>query len=175
MNILSRTLWFLLLVVAAICIVTTQSPAQSGSPYHTSQSVSGTIRIWGDAQMAASYSGLGFLLYTEIHEKYIWDNDPRPHNAFLTVLYKMGLIGFLPLLALLCFFFLRAFKTLQRHRGNRHALFLQILVIGEVTFCLYGLANIVLESPFLASLFWGGMGVGLRAIDNFNTGPPSQS
>ncbi len=48
-----QTLWFLLLVLAAICIVTTQSPAQSGSPYHTSQSVSGTIRIWGDAQMAA--------------------------------------------------------------------------------------------------------------------------
>src|SRR6266851_10338699 len=53
MNTLSQTLWSLLLVVAAICIVTTQSPAQSGSPYHTSQSVSGTIRIWGDEFMSA--------------------------------------------------------------------------------------------------------------------------
>src|SRR6266436_3709635 len=26
----------------------------------------------------------------------IYDNDPRPHNTFLTVLYKMGLLGFLP-------------------------------------------------------------------------------
>jgi len=33
------------------------------------------------------------------------DNDPRPHNTFLTVLYKMGLIGFLPLLLLLVHFF----------------------------------------------------------------------
>jgi O-antigen ligase len=104
----------------------------------------------------------------------IWDNDPRPHNTFLTVLYKMGLIGFLPLLTLLSFFFLRAFKTLQRHHSDRHALFLQTLVIGELAFCFYGMANIVLESPFLASLFWGGMGVGLRAINNFDTERPSQ-
>jgi O-antigen ligase len=105
----------------------------------------------------------------------IWDNDPRPHNTFLTVLYKMGLIGFLPLLTLLSFFFLRAFKTLQRHHSDRHALFLQTLVIGELAFCFYGMANIVLESPFLASLFWGGMGIGLRAMDNLNAGRSTQS
>src|SRR5204863_4650199 len=35
----------------------------------------------------------------------IWDNDPRPHNTFLTVLYKMGLLGLLPLLSLLAYFF----------------------------------------------------------------------
>jgi phosphate transport system substrate-binding protein len=53
MNRLFQTLWSLLLVVAALCIVTTQSPAQSGAPYHTSQSVSGTIRISGDEFMSA--------------------------------------------------------------------------------------------------------------------------
>lgn len=31
----------------------------------------------GDDQMAASYSGLGLMLYTEIHENYVWDNDPE--------------------------------------------------------------------------------------------------
>jgi len=31
-----------------------------------------------------------------------------------------------------------------------------------VAFCFYGTANLLLESPFLASLFWVLMGLGLR-------------
>ncbi len=94
----------------------------------------------------------------------IWDNDPRPHNTFLTVLYKMGLIGFIPLLAFLCYFFWLASRAVYRNRKNHHTLFLLIAVMGQMAFCLYGMANFVLESPFLASLFWASMGVGLRMI-----------
>ena len=94
----------------------------------------------------------------------IWDNDPRPHNTFLTVLYKMGLIGFIPLLAFLCYFFWLSSRAVYRNRKNHHTLFLLIAVMGQMAFCLYGMANFVLESPFLASLFWASMGVGLRMI-----------
>ena len=94
----------------------------------------------------------------------IWDNDPRPHNTFLTVLYKMGLIGFIPLLAFLCYFFWLSSRAVYRNRKNHRTLFLLIAVMGQMAFCLYGMANFVLESPFLASLFWASMGVGLRMI-----------
>ncbi len=94
----------------------------------------------------------------------IWDNDPRPHNTFLTVLYKMGLIGFIPLLAFLCYFFWLASRAVYRNRKNHRTLFLLIAVMGQMAFCVYGMANFVLESPFLASLFWASMGVGLRMI-----------
>ncbi len=88
--------------------------------------------------------------------------DPRPHNTFLTVLYKMGLTGFLPLLALLSFLFWVTLRSVDRNRRNRRVTFLQIVLFGQLAFCIYGAVNLVLESPFLASLFWATSGLGLR-------------
>jgi O-antigen ligase len=94
----------------------------------------------------------------------IWDNDARPHNMFLTVLYKMGLIGFLPLFAVLACFFWRGVQCVHRNFENRRVAFLQIVILAQLALCLYGSANLLLESPYLASLFWVGMGTGLRMI-----------
>ena len=94
----------------------------------------------------------------------IWDNDARPHNTFLTVLYKMGLIGFLPLFGLLGYFFWRGLQCVHRNFENRRVAFLEIVVLAQLALCLYGSANLLLESPYLASLFWAGMGTGLRMI-----------
>jgi O-antigen ligase len=91
-----------------------------------------------------------------------FDNDPRPHNTYLTVLYKMGLIGFLPLLALLAYFFWRITGAAYQNRENPRVAWLWIVVLAVVAFCFYGTANLLLESPFLASLFWVLMGLGLR-------------
>jgi len=92
------------------------------------------------------------------------DFDARPHNTFLTVLYKMGLAGFLPLLALLVCFFWIALRAVHRNLANRHAALLLIVVLAQVAFCVYGTVNLVLESPFLASLFWVSIGLSLWMI-----------
>ena len=92
------------------------------------------------------------------------DADVRPHNTFLTVLYKMGLIAFLPLLALLVCFLWFSFRAVRRNLDSNRVAFLQIMLLAQVAFCLYGTANLLLESPFLASLFWAAMGLGLRMI-----------
>jgi O-antigen ligase len=92
----------------------------------------------------------------------LFDNDPRPHNTFLTVLYKMGLIGFLPLLALLAYFFWSAIGAACRNLENPRVAWLWIVILALVAFCFYGSANLLLESPFLASLFWVLIGLGLR-------------
>ncbi len=34
----------------------------------------------------------------------------------------------------------------------------------QIVLCLYGMANLVLESPHLAALFWTAIGVDLRMI-----------
>ena len=98
----------------------------------------------------------------------IWDNDPRPHNTFLTVLYKMGLLGFLPLLALLAYFFGLCVRAVHRNSKNHRVSFLQALILAQVSFCVWGGADSVLESPYLASLFWVGMGLGLSMIQKLN-------
>jgi O-antigen ligase len=92
----------------------------------------------------------------------LFDNDPRPHNTFLTVLYKMGLLGFLPLLVLVAYFFWSTIRGRHRSFENRRVALLWIVVLAQVAFCFYGSANLLLESPFLASLFWALMGLGLR-------------
>ena len=98
----------------------------------------------------------------------VWDNDPRPHNTFLTVLYKMGVLGFLPFLALLGCFFWLALRAVHLHSKNGHIPFLQIAILAEVSYCVFGAANLLLESPYLASLFWAGTGVSLRMIAKFD-------
>jgi O-antigen ligase len=94
----------------------------------------------------------------------IWDNDPRPHNTFLTVLYKMGLIGFLPLIAFLGYFFWASMRAVRRNLKYQRVVFLQIVVLAQCAFCLFGAANLMIESPYLASLLWVSFGVGLRMI-----------
>jgi O-antigen ligase len=98
-----------------------------------------------------------------------FDNDPRPHNTFLTFLYKMGLIGFLPLLALLTNFLWTVMRGLRRNSRNHGVALAWIVVLAEIAFCFYGAANLLLESPFLASLFWAFIGLGLsmtRLLDH---------
>jgi O-antigen ligase len=97
-----------------------------------------------------------------------FDNDPRPHNTYLTVLYKMGLTGFLPLLALLVYFFWSTTGAVHSNLGSRRVPLLQIVVLAQIAFLLYGAANLLLESPFLAALFWAALGLGLRIVRILN-------
>jgi len=63
------------------------------------------------------------------------DNDPRPHNTFLTVLYKMGLIGFLPLLLLLVHFFWSTAGAAYRNLENPRVAWLWIVILAMAAFC----------------------------------------
>jgi O-antigen ligase len=131
--------------------------------------------FWQFRLMAWKEAWRRFALYPPAGEGFgipfnfdIWDNDPRPHNTFLTVLYKMGLIGFLPLVAFIAYFFWLSLRAVHRNSETTRVSFLQILVLAQVSFCVWGGADSVLESPFLASLFWAGMGMGFRLIQKLN-------
>src|SRR6266851_608140 len=52
MNKSFHTLWSMLLLALVICAGTGQCRAQAGAPYQASQSIAGTIRIWGDDNMS---------------------------------------------------------------------------------------------------------------------------
>ena len=126
------------------------------------------LTAWREAwrrfqEYPAAGEGFGKLFNFEI-----WDNDPRPHNTFLTVLYKMGLLGFLPFLTFLASFFWSTLRTARESRTCYGAPFLQILILAQVSFCIWGGADAVLESPYLASLFWVGMGLGSRMVEKLN-------
>ncbi len=90
------------------------------------------------------------------------DTDPRPHNTYLTVLYKMGVLGFLPFFLCLLALYGRSIREL-RHRQAQLSdpNLLAILVSGHFLLALAGGVGLLLESPFLASIFW--IAVGLQA------------
>jgi O-antigen ligase len=134
--------------------------------FHTSDDAFWQFRLmaWKEAwrrfeQYPPAGEGFGIPFNFEI-----WDNDPRPHNTFVTVLYKMGLLGFLPLFALLAYFFWLCLRAIHRNSWNRRVSFLQALLLAQVSICVWGGADSMLESPYLASLFWVGMGIALRII-----------
>lgn len=92
------------------------------------------------------------------------DLDPRPHNTYLTVLYKMGLIGFIPLATLLISIFVKAWKWLKRSKGDPNWVFFQVLILTQFAICVYGGLNLVLESPFLSIAFWVNLGMIWRGL-----------
>jgi O-antigen ligase len=87
------------------------------------------------------------------------DNDPRPHNTYLTILYKMGIVGSVPFAVILFGYYRRSLSTLYRVRGLSRSTWLFLLIIVQFSFCAYGGLNLLLESPFLASLFWINVGM----------------
>jgi hypothetical protein len=74
------------------------------------------------------------------------------------------------LFALLAYFFWLCLRAVHRNSGNRRVSFLQTLFLAQVSLCVWGGADSMLESPYLASLFWVGMGIGLRIVQKLDYG-----
>ena len=90
--------------------------------------------------------------------------DARPHNTYLTILYKMGLVGFLPLAILVGMLHWKGWVAVRSFAQSQESTVLYIILTSQLVMCLFGSLNLLLESPFLASIFWLLMGVGIRAI-----------
>lgn len=88
--------------------------------------------------------------------------DTRPHNTYLTVLYQMGVLGIATLAAVLIYYFKAGWRLLRSVGNDSHAVWLYVMLIFQLSMCFYGGLNLMLESPFLASVFWLGIGIGWR-------------
>jgi len=132
--------------------------------YHNDANAEFRFQAWNEAMNRFSQNplfgegfGVPFLFADE-------DYDSRPHNTYLTVLYKMGLVGFVPLLCLLGHFFWQGWKILRACRTQQECLLLYCCMLAFLSMCLSGALNLALESPFAASIFWLTMGVGYRMM-----------
>lgn len=88
--------------------------------------------------------------------------DAKPHDTYLTVLYEMGLVGIVPLLAILLCYFVRVFRYLRRIPWNDTPCLLIALL--QIAFIVLGMFNLALETPFYGSLFWLNLGIGFWLV-----------
>jgi O-antigen ligase len=84
-----------------------------------------------------------------------WDQvDSRAHNTFLTVLYKSGMVGFLPLAFFLAHLYWRGLRASRTGEQPREAGMMTALVLSTVAVLMTGMFTLVFESPFVAGPLW---------------------
>jgi hypothetical protein len=102
--------------------------------------------------------GFGVPLLTEATNT----GDVRPHNIYITILYKMGLVGFAAFVYLIVPPVFRALRSLRRYGDHPDAPLLRALFLCQVFSMIFGAMNPLIETPFMASMFWLNMGFMLR-------------
>jgi O-antigen ligase len=111
--------------------------------------------------------GNGFDLYPESivpSEEGNYDPFPAPHNSFVAIAYRIGLIPFLIVLAMLLSLIRQGFRA-SNERSTPHdraicAALTAIVVYTGVTSAF----NVFLEAPYAGPLFWCSVGLLTYAI-----------
>lgn len=82
------------------------------------------------------------------------DTDVRPHNTYLTVLYKMGIVGLASLLGALMVVGVTSWRAFRCRPRTSDGTVLLLLLMTLFMMLTYGALNLFLESPFFAAPFW---------------------
>jgi len=96
--------------------------------------------------------------------------DTKPHNIYLYVFYKMGLVGGAVFLAMLLAPTIAAWRAIRKHADRPGAYVLRGLFVCQVFLFCWGALNPLIETPFLASIFWMNLGLMLRMAGRMESG-----
>ena len=102
--------------------------------------------------------GLGqkFRFYDSKQEKW-WTS--QPHNAHITILYKMGAVGLLCFLGIHFVLFKKLYEAVTQDCHKRAKTYVLGLGAGIIALQAYGFLNILFERRSLALVYWSLMGV----------------
>jgi O-antigen ligase len=101
--------------------------------------------------------------------------DVRPHNTFLTVIYKMGVMGFVPIVLLLTHLYFIGWRAIRRRRHHALSFLLYGFLLGHLSMSMFGMFNLLFESPFLGSVYWLSAGVAYRLVSLLESDPNVES
>ena len=85
-----------------------------------------------------------------------------PHNSFMNVLYRMGVLAMLAVAAIVLIAVRRLLPVIRRARGEDRAAAIWLLATLTITTIVASLA-VALEGPYMGIFFWTGLGLALLA------------
>ncbi|MCK4428559.1 MAG: O-antigen ligase family protein [candidate division Zixibacteria bacterium] len=89
----------------------------------------------------------------------------HPHNSFLWILNRMGIVGFGILFFLILKFYSSAIKAYKSMSPGKSKAYLLALMSCHVCICIFAFFNVVLEGPFMGIFFWIIMGLTMALIN----------
>ncbi|MHB8468989.1 MAG: O-antigen ligase family protein, partial [Gaiellaceae bacterium] len=88
------------------------------------------------------------------------NDETGPHNSFVDLIFRTGLLGFIPLVVLVAAAFLRLRTSLRERRDDRPLLAALIGVAAIFVFVsIVASLNVVLEGPYMGIFFWIALGL----------------
>jgi O-antigen ligase len=85
-----------------------------------------------------------------------------PHNSFVNLLYRTGVVGLLAVVALVVLAAWRLVPVASRSKGETRAVSIWLLAMVALT-CAVASFAVALEGPFLGIFFWAALGLALLA------------
>ena len=85
-----------------------------------------------------------------------------PHNSFVNLLYRTGVVGLLAVVALVVLAAWRLVPFAWRSKGETRAVSIWLLAMLALTGAVASFA-VALEGPFLGIFFWAALGLALLA------------
>jgi O-antigen ligase len=92
----------------------------------------------------------------------------HPHNSFLWILDRMGIVGLGIFLFLILKFYRSAMRAYQGMTAGKSKAYLLALMSCHVCLSIFAFFNVVLEGPFMGIFFWITMGLVMALINIHN-------
>jgi O-antigen ligase len=89
----------------------------------------------------------------------------HPHNSFLWILNRMGVIGFGVFCLLVLKFYRSAIRVYRPMKPGKSKAYLLALLSSHLCISIFAFFNVVLEGPSMGIFFWIIMGMAMALIN----------
>jgi O-antigen ligase len=160
------TLYFLAdhLAEFAVKFATLGSPLEEANAAWRAMFWLNVCSLW----VSHPFVGVGFAhdFFNEDPFHLMMGDHDDPHNSYLAILARTGLIGLFFVLAASMLFVRLMIKVLRRSSSQQTILLASCLLTSFSAIASFAAANVTLESPYHAMFFWLFIGMGVFLADN---------